>query len=89
MPNQLRAARTGLALLALFAMVPMIPAADKPPEGKPDREGWKKLFDGKTLTGWKSADFYKPGKIHVKDGALILEKGSVDTSIRFWEGRKP
>src|SRR4051812_44090201 len=51
------------------------PAKDAPKETK--------LFDGKTLKGWKEADFYGKGKAHVKDGAVILEKGKQMTGITY------
>jgi lysophospholipase L1-like esterase len=40
-----------------------------------ERLGWKSLFDGKSLQGWKAADFYKAGRVHVKDGAIVMERG--------------
>ena len=33
------------------------------------------LFDGKTLDGWKKADFYKPGEVKVEDGAIVMVAG--------------
>ena len=33
------------------------------PTSKPDEAGWKKLFDGKSLDGWKAADFGGEGKV--------------------------
>jgi hypothetical protein len=44
---------------------------------------WKSLFDGKTLKGWKQSDFFKPGKSSVKDGAIILEKGTKMTGLTY------
>ena len=50
----------------------------------PDAAGWKKLFDGKTLDGWKSSfDKESSGKIHVKDGAIVLEKGQKMTGVTY------
>ena len=42
-----------------------------------------KLFDGKTLKGWKESDFFGKGKIHVKDGAIVIEKGKQMTGITY------
>jgi hypothetical protein len=39
--------------------------------------GWKSLFDGKTLTGWKSTDFAGRGEVNVKEGKIILESGQM------------
>jgi hypothetical protein len=36
---------------------------------------WKNLFDGKTLTGWKSTDFAGHGEVTVKDGTIQLGNG--------------
>src|SRR6185436_61670 len=36
---------------------------------------WKNLFDGKTLTGWKSTDFAGHGEVEVKDGTIQLGNG--------------
>jgi hypothetical protein len=50
---------------------------------RPDRAGWKKLFDGKSLDGWKPTDFYKPGKVHIKDGVIVMEKGRMMTGVTY------
>jgi len=51
-----------------------------------DKSEWISLFDGKTLKGWKQSDFFKPGKSSVKDGVIILEKGSKMTGLTY-DGR--
>ena len=48
-----------------------------------DKSEWISLFDGKTLKGWKQSDFFKPGKSSVKDGVIILEKGSKMTGLTY------
>jgi hypothetical protein len=60
----------------------------EPTPGK-DGAGWKKLFDGKSLEGWKPTKFYRPGKVHVKDGAIVMEKGSDMTGITYSQGDFP
>ncbi len=30
------------------------------------------LFDGKSLDGWKKADFFRPGEVKVEDGSIIM-----------------
>jgi hypothetical protein len=52
------------------------PAAKSPPQGKA-------LFDGKSLTGWKSAGYIAGGKVHVKDGAIVMEKGERMTGVTY------
>ena len=33
---------------------------------KPDADGWKNLFDGKSLTGWKTTGFARGAKAHLE-----------------------
>ncbi|MCK4629197.1 MAG: DUF1080 domain-containing protein [Sedimentisphaerales bacterium] len=49
------------------------------------RPGEISLFDGKTLGHWKINEFWKPGKVYVKDGAIQLETGNDLTGIS-WKG---
>lgn len=56
------------------------PAADKDAVAK---ESWKKLFDGESLTGWKSADFFEPGKVHVSNGSIVMDTGKPMTGIVY------
>jgi hypothetical protein len=49
-----------------------------------------RMFDGKTLKGWKvldKIDFVDHGKVSVKDGEIILDKGRAMTGIK-WVGQK-
>ena len=46
-----------------------------------------KLFDGKTLKGWKSTNFGGEGEVLVRDGNLTLEVGSDLTGIT-WQDAK-
>lgn len=32
------------------------------------------MFDGKSLGKWQVSDFFKPGKVYVKDGSVYIEK---------------
>jgi hypothetical protein len=66
-----------LALLACAADKPDKAAADK------DKAAGKALFDGKSLEGWKSADFGGEGKVHVKDGAVVMETGKPMTGLTY------
>ena len=43
-----------------------------PPAGE-----WQSMFDGKTLTGWKEADFAGKGKVGIQDGNIILGMGAM------------
>ncbi|MFO0928612.1 MAG: DUF1080 domain-containing protein [Gemmataceae bacterium] len=56
---------------------------------KPAASEWKTLFDGKTLKGWKASDFFGPGKVEVKDGAIVLHKGMQMTGVIYSGGDFP
>ncbi len=67
----------GLAV-ALAAAAPA-----EPPRTADDKDGWKALFDKKSLEGWKAADFYAAGKVHVKDETIVMEKGKKLTGVTY------
>ena len=62
--------------LFILLVVGTVTKAEEAPATK-----WIPLFDGKSLKGWKEADFYKPGKCKVENGCILLEKGSKLTGI--------
>ena len=83
MPMQPRGAALTLALLLLAAPCP----AAEPAKGD---TGWKDLFDGKSLDGWKACDFYAPGKVHVEDGGVVvMDKGKHMTGLVTTRGDFP
>lgn len=52
------------------------------PKAKPKAESATLvLFDGKTLDGWKKADFYKPGEVKVEKGAIQLLRADTMTGV--------
>jgi hypothetical protein len=59
------------------------PASESAAKPAPDKAGWKTLFDGKTLSGWKSTQFGGEGKVYVKDGAIVIERGNDMTGITY------
>jgi hypothetical protein len=67
----------GLMAVALGCM-PAALGADKP----------KDLFNGKTLEGWKATDFGGEGKVVVRDGTIVMERGNQMTGIT-WTGKPP
>ncbi len=73
-------------VLVLRLLAPAAPAAEEPAK---DKAGWKDLFDGKTLEGWKAADYTGGGKVHVKDGAAVMEKGAKMTGLTYARGDFP
>lgn len=49
-----------------------------------ENDGWRPLFDGKTLTGWKESDFFGAGKVTVANGIITIGSGAL-TGIT-WAG---
>lgn len=68
------------------------PAA--PPPGAPDAEGWKPLFDGKSLAGWKRTEFAGGGEVRVEPAfrggppAVVVDKGTLLSGFN-WTGKVP
>lgn len=69
-----------------FACVALLAAADPPAK---DKDGWKPLFDGKSLDGWKACDFTGTGKVHVRDGALVMDRGTPMTGAAYTKADFP
>lgn len=59
------------------------PATAALPASQPGASGWRSLFDGKTLTGWKVPEFGASGKVYVKDGAMQMEFGYGCTGVAY------
>lgn len=53
------------------------------------KDEWRSLFDGKTLAGWKSANFGGEGEVLVENGQLILDMGSNMTGVTWIGGDLP
>ena len=45
--------------------------------------GWVKLFDGKTLYGWKSTEFVGRNEVDVEDGKIVMRVGEDMTGITY------
>ena len=85
--------RSGLLAWSLLLLASLTVAQETkvavPEKGK--AENTTSLFDGKSLEGWKVIDqfvFKRHGKVSVKKGELILEKGSAGTGIA-WQKEMP
>jgi hypothetical protein len=71
--------RRPVSAICLVVIASWCCAAEPPPKPQP-------LFDGKTLSGWKPADtnaYLKPGKVHVREGTIVMEKGTISTGIAY------
>lgn len=64
-----------LVLLCAFS----VSAADKPAKD----EGWRDLFDGKTLKGWKMTNFAGGGQVEVRGGRLAIDMGESLSGVTF------
>jgi hypothetical protein len=53
--------------------------ASKPVEG----EGWKEMFDGSTLAGWKETPFAGRGEIECREGVISMKMGDPFTGISW------
>ena len=69
-------------ILAGFGPLLAVQGADKPAPAV------KNLFNGKTLEGWKVTDFGGEGKVVVRDGAIVMQRGNQMTGIT-WTGKPP
>ncbi|MFH1922315.1 MAG: DUF1080 domain-containing protein [Planctomycetota bacterium] len=89
-----RKVATALALLLSITMVARAaePSGSKQEEAAPEEdEKWQSLFDGKALGKWKvidEFDFSRHGEVHVREGRLVIEKGSPASGVR-WTGPFP
>jgi hypothetical protein len=59
------------------------PAAEKKVEEpkatdskKADKDGWKQLFNGKDLEGWKITTFGGEGEVYVENGEVVITQGA-------------
>jgi hypothetical protein len=50
--------------------------------------GWRPLFDGKSLAGWKESDFFGAGKVTVENGVIHLGSGAL-TGINWASNSLP
>jgi hypothetical protein len=75
---------TAAPVVALLAVAAVLVAADEAQtsaaKGKPQPQ-WRSLFDGKTLSGWKSTQFGANGEPEVKEGQIVLPAGDPLTGV--------
>ena len=51
--------------------------AETPDDTKPaDKDGWKPLFNGKDLEGWKVTEFGGQGEVSVEEGEIVISQGA-------------
>ena len=49
---------------------------DASQKGKVDQDGWRSLFNGKDLEGWKITNFGGEGDVFIEDGSVVISQGS-------------
>lgn len=74
----------GLAAVSAGSVV-LRPAAGA---AEPDAAGWRSLFDGRALGGWKSTQFGGEGEVSVVDAAVRIARGA-DLSGVTWAEKFP
>jgi len=46
-------------------------------------EGWRTLFDNKSLAGWRVTEFDQGGRVEVRNGLMILTKGDPFVGVNY------
>lgn len=91
-PQQTNAGPETAAVVAAPAVAPEPATANEEDEiskaaAKPRKEspglGWKRMFNGDDLTGWKSTKFAGEGEVEVRDGLMILNMGNPFTGVNW------
>ena len=57
--------------------------AAKQPVTPPAGDGWRPMFDGKTLTGWKPTDYGNTNRVELRNGLIYLGKGRQFNGINW------
>jgi len=79
-----------LLLLAcvLWAAVPWAVLADEPAKPTAGKDEGVKLFDGKSLDGWKQSNFAGGGDVAVENGQLIINRGESLSGVTWKDADK-
>jgi hypothetical protein len=81
-----RAARAARTAKPPKALKPAQPARAPAPN---DKDGWRPLFDSKSLANWNATSFGAEGPVRVKDGQILIEAGDPLTGITWAGGALP
>lgn len=91
----IRAEKISRWIFALAVLIPLFTAgcgsrqkSDNSGIQQEQREGWKTLFDGESLDGWKITNFGTQGPVQVSGGNIVLGMGDGCTGIT-WDGDFP
>lgn len=73
--------RAAVYAWALGALAGCGGSTPPPPPPAAPAEGWKSLFDGKSLAGWTVPKFGGEGEVRVENGQIVLEMGHTLTGV--------
>jgi Domain of Unknown Function (DUF1080) len=78
-----KAAEAAFKSAAADSAEKIIAEAAKVPVVAPASAGWKPIFDGKTLSGWRETDFGGHGPVEVESGLIVLGTGDGLTGVNW------
>jgi len=78
----------GLVFAAALLVPGLLAAQAAGPADAPAAGGWRSLFDGKSLAGWKESDFLGAGKVTVENGIITIGSGAL-TGINWASSSLP
>ncbi len=83
-------ARYALVVLAASHLALLAPPAlaDEPAKPAADKGEVIKLFDGKSLDGWKQSNFAGGGEVTVENGQLIINRGESLSGVTWKDAGK-
>lgn len=59
------------------------PVGGETPSATTEKQGWRLLFDGDSLDGWKPSEFGGQSEVYVEDGVITLDFGSPLNGITY------
>lgn len=65
------------------AKKPVLPPGAAKPPAPFEGEGWREMFDGVTLEGWKETQFAGRGEVECVEGVLLLNMGNPFTGVNY------
>jgi len=77
-----------VCLLPLATLTTWATRADEPAKPAAGKDEGVKLFDGKTLDGWKQSNFAGGGEVTVENGQLIIHKGESLSGVSWKDADK-
>lgn len=61
----------------------MLSTAAAQPPAPVEGEGWRSLFDGQSLTGWRATDFGGGGRVELQKGLLVFGMGEPFVGVNY------